>query len=259
MDSNVSSKTIFNASRKDYLFHLLFYYLINVLSLFLLLPYTYVLKTRYVLSNTYIDNKPLSFNGSVKDAYMKFGLYFFLSIITLGIFYFFIKGKLVKWEIENTNFQGSLIARRSFFNYSISDYALILLNSFVIKVISLGFALPSANCLLFRIKFNNMYLNGEKMRFIGQENVYYQSYYKTYFLIVLSFGIYKFFRSYDDEKFLRENIVYDKGEPLCIKYSWLEKLSTKMLKHKKVFYFVYAVLYAMFIALIIALIIIFIV
>lgn len=225
--------SVFKASRKDYILHLLFYYFLNVISLFSLLPYTYVLKKKYVLNNTYINGNSLDFKGKVSTAYKKFSLYFLLCLITLGIFYFFLKGKLLKWEVENTCYSNSLLSRRSYFDYSYKDYAIIAINSFIYSIITLGFGLPHALILKSKAKYDHMILQGTQMQFIATNRQAFEKYFKTYFLIIFSLGLYKLFRDYDMEKLIRESIVEKDDEFDSNKHlSTLEKVSQWCIKNK---------------------------
>lgn len=241
MKKNNLHTSVFKASRKDYILHLLFYYFLNVMSLFLLLPYTYVLKKKYVLNNTYIDGKFLDFKGKISTAYKKFSLYFLLCIITLGIFYFFLKGKLMKWEVENTCYANSILPRKSYFDYSYKDYAIVAVNSFIYSLITLGFGVPHAMILKSKTKYNHMILEGESMKFIATNRQAFENYFKTYFLIIFSLGLYKLFRDYDMEKLIRESIVI-KDDDVNLKQddsSYLEKVCNWCFKNKTLAIFLY--------------------
>lgn len=74
-----------------------------VISLGLAKPYTVTRLANYEVVHTMIDGRRLSFNGNTLNLGGKFILWWFLTIITLGIYNFFLNLEFKKWVDRHTH------------------------------------------------------------------------------------------------------------------------------------------------------------
>ena len=75
--------------------------LINVFSFGLLYPTTFCYKLKWVSRHTVINRKKLVFNGKPLSLLKKYILWFFLSLITFGIYGLWLPIRLLKWKSQN--------------------------------------------------------------------------------------------------------------------------------------------------------------
>lgn len=80
----------------------------NILSFFVAfvpfvgLAWSNIIKTKWIKSHTVCDSRRLIFQGSLGSLFVKYLLWGFLSVITLGIYAWFVPVKELRWETENT-------------------------------------------------------------------------------------------------------------------------------------------------------------
>ena len=84
---------------------------INICSFFLFIitlgiatPWIACMYLRWRIDNCAIDGKQLMFDGTGRQLFGRAFLWFLLTIITVGIFAFFIPFKMEKWVTKHTNF-----------------------------------------------------------------------------------------------------------------------------------------------------------
>ena len=76
--------------------------LIIVISLGILTPLAECIKLRWLSKNTIINNRRVQFRGKTLSLYGKYISWAFLTLITLGIYGFWVGIKKINWEVENT-------------------------------------------------------------------------------------------------------------------------------------------------------------
>ena len=78
-------------------------FLITVCSLGLLAPLADCIKTNWVLSHSIINRKVIEFNGNWLNLFVKRIVWLLLTIITFGIYGWFIEIKTIRWITKNTS------------------------------------------------------------------------------------------------------------------------------------------------------------
>lgn len=78
--------------------------LVTVVSLGICYPFALVLTQRWRCKHTSIDGRRLVFTGSATGLFWHWIKWFLLSIITAGIYLFWVQPRLQKWITENTEF-----------------------------------------------------------------------------------------------------------------------------------------------------------
>jgi uncharacterized membrane protein YjgN (DUF898 family) len=79
-------------------------FFITVITLGICYPFALVLKQRWRAKHTYIDGQQLVFTGSAIGLFGHWIKWFLLSIITLGIYLFWVGPRLQRWITVNTEF-----------------------------------------------------------------------------------------------------------------------------------------------------------
>jgi uncharacterized membrane protein YjgN (DUF898 family) len=83
-------------------------FLLTVITLGLGYPWAVCMKEQWKANNTTINGKKLKFIGTGSGLFMKWLLWSFLFIITIGIYGLWIAPKFQKWVIEHTDFVDDL-------------------------------------------------------------------------------------------------------------------------------------------------------
>lgn len=76
-------------------------YLLCLVSLGLLFPFTVCFKLRWINKHTVINRKKLVFDGKALNLFGKYILWCFLTIITFGIYGWWLEIKMLKWQTKN--------------------------------------------------------------------------------------------------------------------------------------------------------------
>jgi uncharacterized membrane protein YjgN (DUF898 family) len=79
-------------------------FLITLFTLGIGYPFALVLKQRWRAKHTYVDGRRLIFLGRALGLWGLWLKWFFLIIITLGIYGLWVTPRLHKWVVENTDF-----------------------------------------------------------------------------------------------------------------------------------------------------------
>jgi uncharacterized membrane protein YjgN (DUF898 family) len=94
----------FDGGAGTYVGTVLLGHLITIFTLGICYPFALVLMQRWRCKHTYIDRQQLVFTGSALGLFGHWIKWFLLSVITLGIYLFWVTPRLQKWVTENTDF-----------------------------------------------------------------------------------------------------------------------------------------------------------
>lgn len=82
----------------------LFCTIVSVISLGILIPWVVCLKESWYAERTIIDGKRLCFDGTGLQLFGNYIKWFLLTIITFGIYSFWLHIKLKQWVVKHTHF-----------------------------------------------------------------------------------------------------------------------------------------------------------
>ena len=94
----------FDGKARNYFFVGLAAFLISTLTLGIAFPWAVVMIQRWKASHTIIEGRRLRFYGSGGELFGKYIVWWFLTIITLGIYSIAVYPRFVKWITERTDF-----------------------------------------------------------------------------------------------------------------------------------------------------------
>lgn len=203
MDSNInyeevniskeknSSNSYFDGGFIEYLGYSILAFLITLFSLTLAKPWADKLIIEYKISHTIYNGKRLKFEGRGSELFVERFKWILLSIITLGIYSFWIPIKMKQWVVSNTHFEDEdLISGESYFEGNLLGLIGVNLFTFFITVISLGLLLPFAVCYKERWIAKNTVINRKRLLFDGNGLSLIGNYLLWYLLSIITLGIY---------------------------------------------------------------------
>ena len=94
----------FEGTVLGYIGHSILASLITMFTLGIGLPWAIVIFQKWVCQNTVIDGRRLYFDGTGAQVFGNYIKWFFLSIITLGIYGFWLFNKTTNWVVKHTHF-----------------------------------------------------------------------------------------------------------------------------------------------------------
>ena len=203
MDSNInyeevniskeksSNNSYFDGGFIEYLGYSILAFLITLFSLTLAKPWADKLIIEYKISHTIYNGKRLKFEGRGSELFVERFKWILLSIITLGIYSFWIPIKMKQWVVSNTHFEDEdLISGESYFEGNLLGLIGVNLFTFFITVISLGLLLPFAVCYKERWIAKNTVINRKRLLFDGNGLSLIGNYLLWYLLSIITLGIY---------------------------------------------------------------------
>ncbi len=99
-----SSAFTFDGGAGTYLGTAILQILVTVFTLGICYPFALVLGQRWKAKHTYVNGRRLIFLGGGLQLFGLWIKWFFLTIITLGIYSFWVRPRIQKWIVENTDF-----------------------------------------------------------------------------------------------------------------------------------------------------------
>ena len=79
-------------------------FLVTVVTLGIALPFAIVLRQRWVAKHTYIEGRRLMFTGSGMGLFGNWVKWWLLTLVTLGVYSFWVIPRLTKWKVEHQAF-----------------------------------------------------------------------------------------------------------------------------------------------------------
>ena len=94
----------FDGGAGSYLGTTLLAILVTVCSLGFAYPFALVLLERWRCEHSFVDGRPLRFNGTGMSLFGNWIKWLLLCVITLGIYSFWVMPRIQQWKWENTSF-----------------------------------------------------------------------------------------------------------------------------------------------------------
>ncbi len=77
--------------------------ILNVITLFIAVPWTVCIKEKWYAKHTYIDGTQLTFDGNGAQLIGNYIKWLLLTLITFGIYSFWLGIKLKQWTVKHTH------------------------------------------------------------------------------------------------------------------------------------------------------------
>ncbi len=174
--------------------------LLSIVTLGLAYPALVCWKLRWKAKHTYIDGCRLVFDGKAIQLFGKYILWFFLSIITIGIYAMIAMPlNMKKWETVHTHFEGVQGGESKFDGKVIGLFGVNFLTGFV-TLITLSFGSYWAHCYRERWYKKHTVIDGCRLFFDGKAGQYFGKSFVWALLTIVTVGVYSFWLVVNQEK-----------------------------------------------------------
>lgn len=227
--------------------------ILTVMSFGIAYPWAVCFIKKWEAKHTVINSRRLIFTGTGGGLFVKYIIWWLLSIVTLGIYLFFLPIKMEKWIASHTydvpleivehveklkdevNYAATkhdaaeaerlskelqeYQASHDIFGESYFDGKLLQLIgwnilTFFMNVFTLGIAVPFSMCLMMKWKMKHQVILGRRLSFNGNGLQLIGRYLLWLLLSVITFGIYAFWLGIKLKKWETKHINYQKSEPI---------------------------------------------
>ncbi|MBQ7408511.1 MAG: DUF898 family protein [Clostridia bacterium] len=171
-----------------------------VITLGLAYPATLCIKQKWYAKHTVYDGQRLYFDGKGIQLFGLWILWWFLSIITCGIFALVLPKKILAWKTKHTHVCCENKEFGSEFKGSGVVYVLLLIGLSLLNVITLSIAVPFTTCWHIKWVAKHTSLDGRRIAFDGKGIQLLGKWILWAFLTLITVGIYGFFLSIKMEK-----------------------------------------------------------
>ena len=161
----------------------------------------------FKLNHTVINGKRLKFVGNGGDLFIEKFKWTFFSIITLGIYTFWIPVKKTKWILSNVHFEDEeYVKEESYFDGKVIQLIGINILCNFLNLISLSLLYPFTTCIKLRWIAKNSVINKKKIVFDGTGMNLFGHYLLWIFLTIITLGIYGFWLNINIIKWKIKNL-----------------------------------------------------
>ena len=166
-------------------------FLITIVTLGIAAPWAQCMLYSWQIKHTVYNGKRLKFEGTGGDLFVNIFKWIFFSIITLGIYIFFIPVRKARWVVSNIHFEDEeLVKDESFFDGNTLQLIGINILSYIITIFSLGLLYPFAVCLKLKWINKHTVINKKKIVFDGNGIQLWGKYLLWYLLTIITLGIF---------------------------------------------------------------------
>lgn len=168
-------------------------FLITSVTLGIGAPWAKCLLYSYQFKHTVYNGKRLRFKGTGGSLLLNVLKWFFLSIITLGIYAWVVPVKRTKWVISNIYFEGEECKKgESYFDGNTLQLIGVNLLSGLLTLISFGLLYPFTVCYKLRWINKHTVINRKRLAFEGSAISLWGHYILWYLLLIVTLGIFGF-------------------------------------------------------------------
>jgi len=165
--------------------------IITIITFGIAYPWGECILLDYELSHTVINGKRLKFNGKGGSLFVEYFKWVFFTIITFGIYSFWIPVKKTKWILSNISFEDEEYVRdESYFDGKVIQLIGINILCNFLNCISLFILYPFTQCIKLRWIAKHSVINRKKIVFDGKALGLFGRYILWLFLTMITFGIY---------------------------------------------------------------------
>lgn len=145
----------------------------------------------YTIDHTVYNGKRLKFEGTGASLFVQKFKWIFLTIITLGIYGFWVPIKKEQWIVSNIHFEKEeFVKGDSYFDGGVLGIIGVNLFSNILTFISFGLLFPFVVCYRQRWFAKHTVINRKKIIFTGKSLNLIGNYLLWWFLCIITFGIF---------------------------------------------------------------------
>ena len=132
-------------------------------------PWAKCMIYNYQFKHTVFNGKRLKFEGTGGDLFVNYFKWIFFTIITLGIYLFFVPVRKTKWVISNLHFEDEeFVTGESFFDGKTIQLVGINILCKLLNFISFGLLIPFTTCFKLRWISKHTVINKKRIVFDGK-------------------------------------------------------------------------------------------
>ena len=163
--------------------------LLNLITLGILIPWTTSWKYKYYAERTTYSGKKVTFDGKGIQLLGRWVLWELLSIVTLGIYAFFMAIALKKWVVKHQHFEEEPEAR-SEYNGTTFGRGLLAFGLKLLQFITLGNATAFCANKMAKYDMQHTTISGHPLIFGGTTGKLFARFMLWWLLSIVTFGIY---------------------------------------------------------------------
>lgn len=181
-------------------------FLITVITLGIGKPWAECMLLGYQYNHTVYNGKRLKFEGKGGDLFVNYFKWILFTIITLGIYLFFIPVRKKQWEIANLHFEDETFVKgESFFDGKVIHLIGVNILCSIMNAISLGLLFTFTTCFKLKWISRHTIINKKRIAFTGSALNLFGKYLLWVFLTIITFGIYGWWLSIKMLKWTTKN------------------------------------------------------
>lgn len=167
--------------------------LLTVITLGIGYPFAVCIRERFEIKHTKYDGDELRFDGNGVMLIGKWILWWLLSIITFGIYLFFIPSRIKKWKAKNTHFVNKEALGSGNYDGFILTEIFLKIGCSLLNLITIFIAKPFTTCWKIRYQKNHTIYDGYRLTFRGNGAFLIGKWILWLLLVPLTLGIFFFF------------------------------------------------------------------
>ncbi len=169
--------------------------LINAITFTIATPWTLCMIISWRKSHTVINGRRLTFTGTGGQMFLLWLKWFFLTLITLGIYSFFAYVDYMKWEAKHTFFDDEhpvkgAVNPNGLFDGNTAEYVGYSIIMVLVSMITLGIAFPWVYTMFMKWYMGHYVVTGYRMSFDGKGLQFLGTCIICVLLSLITFGIY---------------------------------------------------------------------
>lgn len=191
IQKEVRTDSYFDGKFLEYIGYKLLAFLITVVTATIAKPWADKLILEYKYNHTIYNGKRLKFEGKGADLFVQRFKWILLSIITLGIYSFWVPIKNKKWLVSNIHFENEEFNKEeSFFDGKLIQLIGLNILSYLLAAFSLGLLIPFIVCIRQKWLAKHTIINRKRIVFTGKAISLIGHYLLWWFLSIITLGIY---------------------------------------------------------------------
>ena len=190
--------------------------LITVFTLGLATPVAICWKERWIKKHTVYQGKRLEFDGTAGQLFGNWIKWLLLSVVTLGIYAWFIPLKMHDWKAKHTHGCGEFKSLGGAFDGKLLQMIVTNILCGLINVFTLGICFPVTICKKQKWIYKHTVLDGRRLVFSGTGASIMGNWIKWIFLSVITLGIYGLFVPIKLEKWKASHTTLKDGIEVAV-------------------------------------------